>query len=426
DPLADDNSKQDPYAVSLDTTHTSVLIADFGYYVKFASLGNRIWYDTDGDGLQTASDVSMGINGIAVQLKIDYLNGDTLTLIKTTTYDPVSGSAGWYNFSNLLIDENHNGMGSNEPIYTLTPDLTGLGATLTDVNTNTKDYQDSDLSTGLLANVLKGLNSQTVVEEGDPLAELNPAAGYDFGVVAADWGDLPEMYNTRVTSNGPRHMLAPQFNADGTLNLAAMQPSFWLGAVQPDVTIDGQPGLFANGDGADEDGVVADTVDWNTDTQNGGTPGGSVTIIVGGTGGYVVGWFDFNGDGVFDSYLAQQLSAGVHTVPVSVPDGAFDPNGTTGGSGRTVYARFRIYADQATAETQMGGAASKTLGYNGVAVDGEVEDYAWGFGPTAVSLSAMGIVQPAVVQWAVLVVTLILLATAGWWLSIRHKYDALK
>jgi len=61
-----------------------------------------------------------------------------------------------------------------------------------------------------------------------------------------------------------------------------------------------------------------------------------------------------------------------------------------------------------------------------VAVDGEVEDYAWGFGPTAVSLSAMGIVQPAVVQWAVLVVTLILLATAGWWLSIRHKYDALK
>ncbi|HUN22002.1 MAG TPA: SdrD B-like domain-containing protein [Anaerolineales bacterium] len=419
----DNHSQADPYGVAISSGSPQNLTADFGYYKLGGSIGNRVWFDSDGDGRQDVGE--KGVNGIKVSLTIDYKNGDTSVLSMLTRNDPVTGEAGWYNFSNLLMDENHNGAGTADATYTVTVDLDPFTATKTDAVAG-NDMLDSDNALGVVAQPLKGRVSLTALNGGAADIEEAPIASYDFGVVAADWGDLPEMYNTRVTSNGPRHMLAPQFNADGTLNLAAMQPSFWLGAVQPDVTIDGQPGLFANGDGADEDGVVADTVDWNTDTQNGGTPGGSVTIIVGGTGGYVVGWFDFNGDGVFDSYLAQQLSAGVHTVPVSVPDGAFDPNGTTGGSGRTVYARFRIYADQATAETQMGGAASKTLGYNGVAVDGEVEDYAWGFGPTAVSLSAMGIVQPAVVQWAVLVVTLILLATAGWWLSIRHKYDALK
>jgi hypothetical protein len=418
---SDNESQADPYGVAISAGSPQNLTADFGYYKLGGSIGNRVWFDTDGDGRQDVGE--LGVNGIKVTLTIDYQNGDSTVLSMLTQNDPVTGEAGWYNFSNLLMDENHNGAGSADATYTVKVDLTLFSATQSD--TAGDDMLDSDSALGVVATPQKGRVSLTALNGGAANSEEAPIASYDFGLIAADWGDLPEIHSTRLSGNGPRHMLAPQFNPDGTLNLAAMQPNFWLGAVKPDVTSDGQPSLFANGDGADEDGVTADAVDWNTDSQNGGAPGGSVTVTVGGAGGYVVGWFDFDGDGVFDTYLAEQLSAGVHTLPVNVPDGAFDPNGTTGGSGRSVYARFRIYASQEAAEKQMGGVASASRGYNGVAVDGEVEDYVWGFGPTAISLSAMGITQPAVVQWAVLVVTLILLAVAGWWLRVRREFNSL-
>ncbi len=63
---------------------------DFGYRGT-ASLGDRVWNDADGDGVQDAGEA--GLTGVTVEL----LNGDGTVIATTTT-----GADGIYTFSNLL------------------------------------------------------------------------------------------------------------------------------------------------------------------------------------------------------------------------------------------------------------------------------------------------------------------------------------
>ncbi len=158
-----------------------------------------------------------------------------------------------------------------------------------------------------------------------------------------DWGDAPDDaktsgYPTLAVHNGAQHVTAGP----------------WLGDTQdrPDAETDGQPDAAANGDNVsgsnDENGVnIPPLVAGET---------AAITVEVGGGGGVLQGWIDFDGDRtwstaekVYDAYLPD----GVHVFWLTVPQ-----NAVAGQS----FARFRL--------STRGG-----LDPGGLALDGEVEDY---------------------------------------------------
>ena len=160
----------------------------------------------------------------------------------------------------------------------------------------------------------------------------------------SDWGDAPEFsgsmgggYPTRAASGGASHTIGGP----------------WLGAMAPDGEADGHPDSVALGDDNnnidDEDGVSIPGL------QQGKTA--TIEIVVGGGGGYVDAWIDWNGNHLWEHPQEQihagHLPDGTHTISVLVPDASI--------TGQT-FARFRISSD--------GG-----LTPVGSAPDGEVEDY---------------------------------------------------
>jgi uncharacterized repeat protein (TIGR01451 family) len=111
------NSQTDYYPVSL-SAGDAYLAADFGYYHQPGSVGNRVWKDVNVNGLFESGDT--GLADITVFLDITYPNGTTVTVQTLTDSD------GYYTFSNLLLDENHNGIsastygnGGDEPSHTV-------------------------------------------------------------------------------------------------------------------------------------------------------------------------------------------------------------------------------------------------------------------------------------------------------------------
>lgn len=153
-----------------------------------------------------------------------------------------------------------------------------------------------------------------------------------------DYGDAPDSYATLLTSNGPRHSVI------GTLRLGATI----------DGEADGQPNATATGDGADEDGVTISPVVAFGTTK--------ITATVTGGSGFLNGWIDWNHDGDFGDpgeqiVVNQAVVSGTTTLNVAVPAAAAVAAPTT------TYARFRLSSVSGLSST-------------GLALDGEVEDYA--------------------------------------------------
>jgi hypothetical protein len=158
-------------------------------------------------------------------------------------------------------------------------------------------------------------------------------------LLAADFGDAPDPYRTLLLENGARH------EAVGAM----------LGLLR-DTEVDGLPSVAADGDGADDDGIVFGPIRVGQGTAN-------ITVTVSnlpaGPSYYLEGWIDFDGDGNWgapsDHVLDNKpLTAGTHQLTISVPNSAVA--GTT-------YARFRL--------------ASNTIASpHGAVGSGEVEDYA--------------------------------------------------
>lgn len=179
-----------------------------------------------------------------------------------------------------------------------------------------------------------------------------------------DYGDLPSlMNNTLLTNNGARHLI--HLNSNGT----PATGQIYLGGVL-DADTDGQPSGLAVGDDQngvdDEDGITANIATWSQ------AAGGSVTAVVGGGSGWLVGWVDWNNDGVFsDSEMAfsRAVATGSHPINFSVPITTFPAGGL-----RT---RFRLFTSQ-TAAQQVGiamGGTNEAAADIGPASNGEVEDY---------------------------------------------------
>jgi hypothetical protein len=158
-----------------------------------------------------------------------------------------------------------------------------------------------------------------------------------------DLGDAPDpTYPTRRASDGARHIIAP---------------NLFLGRdVDPEA--DGQPMLLANGDDDngvdDEDGVALPKA----------LTAGRIALVrvTASAAGFLDAFVDFNRDGdwrdanekIFDR---RALVAGVNTLQFQVPTTAVAATRTN-----PTFARFRF--------SSVGG-----LSFDGLAVDGEVEDY---------------------------------------------------
>ena len=122
------------------------LDVDFGYYVNDAGgasggLGDFVWEDLDGDGLQDAGEP--GITGVVVNLYGDIDNDGVNEIVKQTTTSAVPGLEGLYGFDQLPAGE-----------YTVELDASNFNAfggalvayapTVQNVSNNGNDTADSD------------------------------------------------------------------------------------------------------------------------------------------------------------------------------------------------------------------------------------------------------------------------------------------
>ncbi len=180
-PNTNDNSQTDPYAITLGGGNpVDNLTADFGYYIEPAVLGNYVWMDTNGDGIQDAGE--MPIEDAVVTLEVTYPDGSTATL--TTTTD----ATGHYIFENLLFDEDFDGMGTyatpgagggDEPYYELSVETpTGKIPTIIDVNADGNDSEDSEDPAGTQGVAMQGFTD--TMPQADPNDEPTHLT-FDFG-----------------------------------------------------------------------------------------------------------------------------------------------------------------------------------------------------------------------------------------------------
>jgi|GEM_PF-1742284 len=218
-----------------------------------------------------------------------------------------------------------------------------------------------------------------------------------------DWGDLPDPpYPTLTSRDGPRHVLGAGLLLGDTV----------------DDELDGQPNSSATGDG--DDGVLilpapnALHGGWLNGLAADGN-GCRYQVTIGGGSGVLQLWMDFGAGlapvSILDADGAALpgglLAPGVHTVACDVPDGTFDGTGN-----RAIAARFRL--------SSAGGLAA-----TGSAPDGEVEDYIFNFGPTAVTLRDFRGTAGGGRSVAAAVAVLCL-ASGGWLLArrrIHHQRD---
>lgn len=216
----------------------------------------------------------------------------------------------------------------------------------------------------------------------------------DISDCPMDFGDLPQTYVN--VEDDARH-------TDSGLYLGAT----WDDEPGP------QPNAIADGDGADEDGVVRNGIWADGD--------GPITITTTGNG-CLDFWIDWNTDGDFDDASEHPLedvyvTAGPTPFSLPVPAGTFDGTGPD----REFFLRARLSPD-ASADGDCLDEQKIDLG--GAVLGGEVEDYYWTFTPTAVTLQDLNASesQPGLV-W--LLGTLLLLGlTIATWIVFRARKRA--
>ncbi len=307
--------------------------ADFGYVPGQGTIGDRVYYDINGDG-GVDNDGEPGINNVTVNLyqgscpgsgqpfktQVTSGNGDYL-------FTTLPGGSYCVNVDESTLPANYTLTTANEPMpVALAQDQHYLLA----------DFGYRIQQTG------KSCDVATVFGAKDQYG-TSPGDKSDFAcvaIIALDFGDLPDTtsgtgagnYQTLLANNGPRHTIT----------------GLKMGATV-DGEPDGQPNATATGDGADEDGVTIPTL----------IVGQTATVVVNSSGtAKLNAFFDWNNDGDFNDSgeTITQLSvvAGNNNLSVPVPAGAV--------TGVNLGARFRL-------------STAGSLTSLGAAADGEVEDY---------------------------------------------------
>jgi hypothetical protein len=310
---------------------------DFGYrFSGTNAINGTVWYD--GDSNQSIGGTeTIRYGNVPVYLwncGADGICGGVNSADDVLVGSTLSASNGYYSFDNLAN-------GTYRVIAnTGAASLTGLK------NTTPTSYN------GI---VLSGSTTET----------------RNFGFNAnMDLGDLPSAYNdTLLADNGARHLI-PTSGA------------IYLGSSTPGISSegDGTESATADADTYDDGVVRTPGVNWQV-----GASGASINIITSSSCTlvnpcYLSAWINWNslgtgsdsdfndaGERIFLDYPIY----GSRTITFAVPSGVTFSN--------TFNARFRLYRSSTS------GLAQPT----GLATNGEVEDYQWNFGPTAVTLNSM-------------------------------------
>jgi hypothetical protein len=191
------------------------------------------------------------------------------------------------------------------------------------------------------------LTAQTALGFNGP-ADSGEVEDYDVRIQASplDFGDAPQQYPTLLSNNGARHTIVTGLRLGTNI----------------DAEPDGLPSGAATGDDLapaagpdDEDGVtfISALVAGQTATVQ------VNVFFTGGAGAArLFAWIDFNNDGSWDDageqiFNATAVNNGLNTLTFAVPATA---------AGGATYARFRL-------------TTLTTLSFDGVAQNGEVEDY---------------------------------------------------
>ncbi len=174
-----------------------------------------------------------------------------------------------------------------------------------------------------------------------PLFSTGAFSGFDFG-------DAPDSYRTLTSNGGPSH---------------GIDSSIFMGATVPDNEITGIPTINADGDDLnnadDEDGVSSFPALITSATSY------SVNVNVSNNSGRsarLVGWIDFNRNGLFESGEGTQTNIANGTTGATVALNWPSISGLVAGNS---YARIRFSSDLGLSLFTTGSAMS----------DGEVEDY---------------------------------------------------
>jgi hypothetical protein len=354
-------------AVTLSGGNTDLTI-DFGYWFDGEfSIDGTVFFDAGNDGGlygQNNPPYDISLAGVTVYLYsvncgLDDTCGTSddgpstqLTSISTT------GSTGAYNyiFDNLPAGD------YALSVDTGAPQLVGM--------TLTSEPDDTTCAGNPACNAFTYVRLSTA-----------SMSDMDFGFWAnMDCGDLPNTYRTITTEyatyladQGPCHIGGTAPGAPGTHYMGV--------GVDWDDEPDGQESSHAMGDdlnGDDEDGVLV--ISPATDWFAGQTVQLQITSVTG-DNAYLAGWFDWNHDGNFTAaggyddgeyvYFGHISGASIIlnvTIPAS--SGCCSIN-------YPLNARFRLYK---------GESPPPVISPTGNVSDGEVEDYQWPLGPTAVTM----------------------------------------
>jgi len=343
-----------------------------------AAIGDRVWYDLDADGIQDAGEG--GAPGVIVWL----LDGAGNILATTTT-----DASGSYEFGGLAPGDYR--------IAVVLP--AGHAFALADQWSDNAADSDVDPATGRTGVTTLAAGEQDLT--------------WDAGLVPPrDFGDLPDgPYPTRLGSGGALHRIMAGFQLGATVDSESDG--------QPDSTATGNDSAASGGD--DEDGVVrlaapnSAAGGW-TDGNAADGNGGRLQITVSDGPGVVQAWLDF-GSGLAPVVLrdaagvpipGEALAVGTHVVTCDVPVGTFG-----GGTSRSIYGRFRL--------SSAGG-----LGPTGPAPDGEIENYLFSFGPTAVTIRDFRASSPGSsdAAWAIGMLLLVVVGLLVFWRWSRPKPPA--
>ena len=243
--------------------------------------------------------------------------------------------------------------------------------------------------------ILAHVNVDVGKTSGTPNDEWIP-----LNLACFDYGDLPDESGTffgyTLYESGARHESGDLF-LGGQINLE----------------VNGKPDANANKDEYD-DGIVP-LGNWNDGE-------GEVQVSVTGGQGCLYGWLDFWNGSTYDPDFdfddpGEEIISGVLVSTASSPQviSFALPAGEIGGQ---YFGRFRLFS----AETCGVQPAADLPMFQGVAINGEVEDYAWTFGPNAVSMAGFTASSTGIPSiWVAVLVLLSMAAISGLALVMRRQ-----
>ncbi len=362
-----------------ETDNNSDITIDFGFTSPNMSLGNKVWFDEDGNGLIDSvnafgNDESAGINGVVVSLYRDANNNglpDGPAIATDTT-----ANGGYYLFENLspgqyLVGINNANFTAGQPLAGLVSTLTGADNTGDDPTTDptvggtfTNPADDDSNDNGRdLVNATYGVlsNTVTLTRDLERSGEVDKEAGVldgtgvdlndsdltvDFGFfeplslgnrVWLDTDDSGFIDNGEVGVAGVTVYL---FRTDGAGNI-----------IDADGDGTGSSTDDTNADNIPDDAIATDVTDANGYYLFDRLPPGTYIVAVGGqnfvTGGSLIGTtsssvdgvptIDSDDDGILADGINNVLSAEVtlHTRASGIdePTGETDLSGNTANDG---------------------------------------------------------------------------------------------